>query len=179
MRRKRFWCLSMAVGLALALPLDATTIRGVTLEESIDLSGAIVAGTVVGQRAVRDGDGGILTLVTLRVEESLKGPYAAGGRLEIAAWGGEIGAARQVALGEARYARGERVLLQLETIDGRLHTLGLALGKWSLARDARGGDHLTRSLAGLAVAGEARMTEGPLDLESFRALVLTRTGGRQ
>ncbi len=167
--------ISAAAGLALicALPAPATMVKSASLDESIDASLAIVAGSVVSERSARLGDGTVVTVIGVRVEESLKGPFAAGRVLDVTAWGGERGGRRVVALGEAVYRKGERVLLQLERIDGRLHTLGLAMGKWSLVRGEDRDDHLVRSLAGLAVAGPA-MTEGPLALDDFRARVLAR-----
>lgn len=178
MLRRSLCCLVAASLLAplIGAPLGATRIRAVTLEESIDLSSAIVTGKVVAKRAARERDGGLLTVVTVCVEESLKGPYLRGDRIEVSAWGGEMGAARQVALGEAIYRRGERVLLQLEPIDGRLHTIGLAVGKWNLVRGADG-DVMVRSLAGLEADGGAALTEGPLALDDFRALTRARLGG--
>lgn len=164
-------------------PLAATMVRAVSLEEAVDLSEAIVTGTVVKQRTYRAA-GGLLTAVTVRVDEGLKGRYRAGDRIEVTAWGGELGGRRQVALGEAEYRKGERVLLQLERIDGRWHTLGLAVGKWNVVRGPAGIEHLVRSLAGLGVAGDLEMTEGPLPLDAFRDLVelrrsIAREGGRR
>jgi hypothetical protein len=70
------------------------------------------------------------------------------------------------------------VLLQLEVIDGRLHTLGLAAGKWNVHQDAAGERHLTRDLSGLGLVGDAEMTEGPLPLTELRRTLRHAAGGR-
>ncbi len=114
-------------------PALATMVRSASVEKMIDASHVIIVGRVVGQRAFRLDDGSILTGVAIRVEESLKGDLRQGARVEITAYGGELEGQRAVTLGEATYKKGERVLLQLEEIDGRLHTLGLSMGKWTVS----------------------------------------------
>ena len=160
---------ALALGLT-ARDAAATVVKGVTLEHSIRASHAILVGQVVGSRAYAAQDGRILTGFRVRVEESLKGPFRAGETAEITTTGGDLDGRRLRVPGEASYRRGERVLVQLERIDGRWHTLGLASGKWSVTRDARG-DHLTRDLSQLAVAGPARLSAGPVPLGEFRRLV--------
>ncbi len=176
--RRRSWCLLLAPVLLLsAWPLSATMVRSAGLEETIDASLAIVSGRVLGQRPFRLADGTLMTAVSIRIEESLKGPFRSGERIEISAWGGKLGGERRVALGEAVYRRGERVLLQLEEIDGRLQTIGLAMGKWNRVAAPDGRERLVRDLSDLGVAGP-RMSEGPLPLERFRRLVAERGGRR-
>ena len=159
-------------------PALATMVRSASVEEMIDASHAIIVGRVVGQRAFRLDDGSILTGVAIRVEESLKGDLRVGERIEISAYGGELEGQRAVTLGEATYKKGERVLLQLEEIDGRLHTIGLSMGKWNVVEDERGRRHITRNLSGLGLVGGVKMTEGPIMLEDFRRLVEERSRGR-
>ncbi len=159
-------------------PALATMVRSASVEEMIDASRAIIVGRVVGQRAFRLDDGSILTSVAIRVEESLKGDLRRGQRVEISAYGGELEGGRAVTVGEASYRKGERVLLQLEEIDGRLHTIGLSMGKWNVVEDERGRRHITRNLSGLGLVGGVKMTEGPIMLEDFRRLVEERSRGR-
>ncbi len=166
-------CVTCSVGPALA-----TMVRSVSLEETIDASHAIVVGRVIGQRGYRLDDSSILTGVAIRIEESLKGDLRQGARVEITAYGGELEGQRAVTVGEATYKKGERVLLQLEEIDGRLHTIGLSMGKWNVVEDERGRRHITRNLSGLGLVGGVKMTEGPIMLEDFRRLVEERSRGR-
>lgn len=154
-----------------AAPTAATTIKSATLEETLDASAAIVIGRVLDQHPYRLSDGSVMTAVTVQVEESLAGPFHGGERIVISAFGGEDRGGRWMAVGEATYHRGERVLLQLEVIDGRLQTLGLALGKWNVHEGEDGHRFLTRDLSGLSFVGGAQMSEGPISLESFRHAV--------
>jgi hypothetical protein len=179
MRRRCSLAAAGAAFLALAAgPAAATLVRSASLEETIDASDAIVVGRVVGQRAYRTEDGGIMSGIAIRVDRSLKGQLAEGSRIEISAYGGELDGQRAVALGEASYRKGERVLLLLERVDGRLQTIGLSMGKWTVSEDAHGRSHLTRDLSGLGTAGAAKMTEGPIPLDEFGRLVEERGRAR-
>lgn len=179
MKRTLIPALCVAACLAAAgREAGATVVRAAGLDESIRASEAILVARVAGTRAFESEDGRILTGVRLRVEESLKGAFRSGDSVEIAASGGELNGRRMVTIGEASYRAGERVLVQLERIDGRWHTLGLSLGKWSLTRDERGTDHVTRDLSQLALAGPERVTAGPLPLDDFRRRVREAAGGR-
>lgn len=179
MSKRRSAAAFALVGLVfgLAAVADATMVRSASLDEMIDASAAIVVGRVLGLRPYRLDDGRIMTAVRVRVEESLHGPFAAGETIQVTTHGGSYGGRHAVVPGAARYARGERVLLELEVIDGRLHTLGLALGKWSVIEDEFGERLLTRSLAGLGIAGASSLTEGPLALATYRDRVRRRRGG--
>lgn len=164
---------STLVGLLLGLSVaaEATLVRSATLEETIDASAAIVIGKVLSLSPYKLADGRIMTAVRVRVEESLAGGFAPGEVVRVSAYGGSFRGRQAAVLGAARYVKGESVLLQLEPIDGRLHTLGLAMGKWNVSEDPFGGRYLTRSLAGLSLAGRAPVTEGPVSLDEFRSLV--------
>jgi hypothetical protein len=164
--------LMLAGACLLAAPdAHATVVKAVSLEDSIRGSEAILVGRVMATRTFEDNDGRVMTGVTLRVEEALKGAFRGSDSVEVAALGGSLGGRRMAAIGEATYRVGERVLVQLETIDGRWRTIGLALGKWTLARDERGADQLRRDLSGLAFAGRAQVTSGPVRLDDFRRAV--------
>ncbi len=177
MRPRRLVAGIVAAWIACSLgPALATTVRSASLEETIDASHAIIVGRVIGHRAFRLDDGRIMTGVAVRVEESLKGDLRPGDRVEISTYGGELEGRRAVTLGEATYRRGERVLLQLEEIDGRLHTIGLSMGKWAVSEDERGRRHITRDLSGLGIVGGVKMTQGPIPMEDFRRLI--EEGGR-
>jgi len=159
----------------------AALVRAITLEQSVDLSDAIIVGKVLGRQAVRE-DGAILTLVRVKVIESLKGDLPVGRVAVVAAYGGELDGARMVTPGEAAFDDGEIVLVQLEPIAGRWHALGMALGKWRVTADEGGEAVIERDLSGLDLAGDEEVARGPLPLGSFRRLVRARVasdgGGR-
>jgi hypothetical protein len=178
MMRTTMRVLLVVLGFALTARIaGATVVKGVSLERSIRASEAILIGQVVGSRSYEDRDGRILTGFRVRVEEALKGPFRAGDVAEVTTTGGELDGRRLHVPGEAAYRKGERVLVQLERIDGRWHTLGLASGRWTLTRDERG-EHLTRDLSQLAVAGPERMSSGPMPLDEFRRLAREAEAGR-
>ncbi len=147
--------------LILACPLLSTTVLYVPVGESIRLSGLIVKGEVVGVYPGFDSQDQIVTTVVLSVEESLKGPAAVGDTVTFQAWGGSFAGWNVETVGEASYAIGDRVLVQLEEIDGVWHTLGLAFGAWRVVRDPEGGEILRRDLSDLALvnADSAPVTE--------------------
>jgi hypothetical protein len=166
---------SVLLASTMSAPVLATMIRGATVEQSIDASGQIVIGRVVGFRPLLDDDGRIETAVRVIVEENLKGHSRPGSTIEIIASGGDFDGRRLIVVGEADYMRGERVLLQLEEIDGALRTIGLAMGKWRVIGQPPG-EAIVRDLSALTVAGSTPMTEGPIPLEDFRTLVARRNG---
>jgi hypothetical protein len=97
----------------------------------------VVIGRVQEVTAVRrSADGLVETLVTLHVEEVLKG--AAGPTVEFARLGGRVGAVTSVVPGAPEFAAGERVLVFLaRRPDGRLGLSDLFQAKFSLERDPR------------------------------------------
>jgi hypothetical protein len=163
-------------------PARATLVEFVSLDTSILLSDLIVTGEVTAVEPSLDASGDIVTRVRLRVKETLKGAAAVGEILEIEAWGGRFGDREMEVVGEARYAVGDGVLLQLEWIEDAWHTLGLSYGKWSLERDEGGpGVWIERDLSGLepsadlsagsAASGAAGTPALRITLEAMRAAV--------
>ena len=74
-------------------------------------------------------------------------------------------------MGEARYELGDKVLVQLENIQGEYHTLGLSFGKWNVIRENNGSSSVIRSLFDLNLVG---VTESPvtiLPLNRMREIV--------
>src|SRR5204863_8278553 len=81
-------------------------------------------------RELRGGQ--LLTEVTVRVEQTLKGRLRTG-KIVVTSPGGEIGDRTAWVYGAPSFATGERVLLFLKrTTEGRLRTNALALGKYHL-----------------------------------------------
>jgi hypothetical protein len=107
-------------------------------DELTRFSSAILTGRVADITTGRDPDtGAIYTYVTLAVDEVLKGAIAER-EVTIKQLGGEIGAEGLAVANQAAFARGERVLVFLETRprDRTLYTSALWQGKWTLQRDA-------------------------------------------
>ena len=84
------------------------------------------------------------------------------------------GSSASETVGEARYRLGEKVLVQLENIDGEFHTLGLSFGKWTVARDEAGGQWVTRSLDDLNLVNVKESPATRLSLDRMREITRGR-----
>jgi hypothetical protein len=164
-------CLVLAAAVA-----SATTIQYVPMRRSVQLSDVVLIGYVVGLQADYNRDGEIVTRVDVLVEEPLKGAAESGQIFSFHAWGGHLDGVNVETVGEARYRLGEKVLVQLEDIDGEYHTLGLAFGKWNVVRDKAGSLWITRTLSDLNMVDltEAPAEQVPLD----RMRRIAREAGR-
>ena len=150
---------ALAVALC-ASALSATSVLYVPIDRSIELSDAVLVGHVLRMEAAYNTDGEIVTRIDLLVEESLKGDVRPGAIFTFDAWGGSLEGVNVETVGEARYRLGQKVLVQLESIDGEYHTLGLSFGKWDVTKDVKGQQWISRSLADLNVVG---ITEVPVE----------------
>lgn len=160
--------LGLLLGAAIA---SATTIAYVPLRRSVQMSDLVLVGYVVGVGAEYNRAGEIVTKVDVLVEEPLKGSAEAGQVFSFHAWGGHLDGVNVETVGEARYRLGEKVLVQLESIDGEYHTLGLAFGKWDVVRDKAGANWITRSLDDLNIVGVNEAPVEQLPLERMRRAV--------
>lgn len=161
-----------AVFVMVALPLMATTVVFVSNEESVRMSELILVGRVVNVENTYDREGQIVRNITISVKEVLKGKAQPGGNFTFRAWGGVKDGVRDEALGEAKYKAGERVLLQLENIDGAFHTLGLSYGKWNVVKDKSGREMIRRDLSGLTgVKTQKAPVPNIMELKQMKELV--------
>lgn len=152
-------CLVMVAAVA-----SATTVAYVPLRKAIRMSDAVVVGHILSMEAAYNRDGEIVTRISVLVEEPMKGGLQAGEIFSFDAWGGSLDGVTVETVGEARYKLGEKVLLQLEDIDGELHTLGLSFGKWNVVRDKAGAEWAVRNLSDLNMVGvdESPVVKMPL-----------------
>lgn len=158
----------------LAGAVSATTIAYVPMKRAVQMSDLVLIGYVVGLEPTRNHEGEIVTRVDLLVETPLKGGAGEGQVVSFHAWGGHLDGVNVETVGEARYRLGEKVLVQLESIEGEYHTLGLAFGKWDVVRDpSSGAPWIKRDLSDLDMVGltEAPVEQMPLDriLRTVRA----------
>jgi hypothetical protein len=128
----------------------ATTFLVPTDRELVAAAKAIVVATA-GQSTGRPSPGGALETVTeLRVEESIKGPVAAGATIHVTEAGGSVERRHYIVPGSPRYAPGERVLLFLDTNGrGEWVSKAMAIGKFS----ARGAHFVREELCGWSYDG--------------------------
>lgn len=167
----------IAVGMAAVLALAvgsaaASTVVGLSIEDQARLSEFVVVGEVVAQKGVDHPGHGLETAVTFRVTEVLKGASRAGSALVFHTRGGQVGDEISEALGEAIFRTGQRALVFVERVDGRLYNLGLSMGVWDIQEDGRGGRFAVRALQdGLTVIGQEAVEHGPLSVEEMAARV--------
>lgn len=166
MMRRALVLTALAVALC-ASALSATTVVYVPIERSIALSDAVLVGHVLRMEAAYNADGEIVTRIDLLVEESLKGDVKPGDIFTFDAWGGSLDGVNVETVGEARYKLGQKVLVQLENLDGEFHTLGLSFGKWDVGKDAKGMQWITRTLSDLNVVG---IDEAPIERMPLRQM---------
>lgn len=163
------------VGLTLALATgvaSASTVIGLSVEDQARLSHMVVVGEVLGQKGVSHGADGLETAVTLKITDVLKGPVRPGQAVTFHTRGGELDGEISEAIGEAVFHGGEKVLVFIESVDGRLYNLGLSMGVWRQHEDPSGDTLFTRAIQdGLSIVGEKAVQYGPFTYEDMRSRV--------
>ena len=161
---------TVAVLALVAGPARATTFVGVRERTLARAADAIVIGTVEHIETVAGSDGTISTLITLHVEESVKGQVER--RLTLKEPGGTIGGRTLWIAGAPRFRTGERQLLFLSAAaDGTARTTALGMGQFVLRPHPRTGATLAeRRTDGLVV--------GARPLRRVRLVRLLRTLAR-
>jgi len=163
------------VGLVLVLAAAAawaSTVIGLSVEDQARLSQMIVVGEVLHQRGVNHPVNGLETAVTLRVTEVLKGNVRPGQAVTFHTRGGELDGEVSEAVGEAVFHAGEKVLVFIESVDGRLYNLGLSMGVWNVHEDRVGYPTFTRALRdGLVIVGREAVEHGPLGYAEMKGRV--------
>ena len=152
--------------------VSASTVLGLTLEDQTRLSRYVVVGIVTAQQGVDHPENGLETAVTLRVTHSLKGAVRPGENLVFHTRSGELNGESSVAVGEAVLRTGQRVLVFVEDIDGRLYNLGLSYGVFTALEDSRGRQSFLRAIQDdLEIVQDAGTGLGPFTFEDMRTRV--------
>ena len=126
-----------AMSPTLSEPAQATTIAPLTTEQMTDASTYIVEGTITRVWVEEDEDGRVWTRAALAVETVFKGPDTPT-ELIIDSQGGHSWRSVTIVNGQARFSRGERTLVFLDTIrhGTRLTPVGQFYGKFTVRRAA-------------------------------------------
>ena len=168
--------LGLLLGLTLifASPVAATLIVAMDMEALVDRSDVIVLAEVVSRESSWDEHGRIVTDVTLRVNEQLRGGVAAGGLLTIRCHGGAIGERGMHVAGEPTFSSRESLVFAYHAASGRLRPTGMSQGVMPIRRDqgsaaivmpGGAGLELTRPSTGTLEPGRAALT-GPAPVEA-------------
>lgn len=157
--------LSSLVTLVLAASLsgaEATTVEPLSLDEMIQRAGFIFVGKAKASRADWNADHTqIYTYVTFEVDRFLKGG-STDREVTLRLFGGRVGDFAALVPGTPQFAPGEDVLLFCVGQGPRTPTvLGLALGKFTIATDARGERILKRDISGLVLANYRTDSRSP------------------
>jgi hypothetical protein len=148
-------CGSSALSTTFVIPSDDTLI----IEAR-----AIVRGKVLSVTSQLDAEQDrVFTYVTLRVNEILKG-HILERKITIKEPGGEVGNRGSLVFGTPRFARGEKVLLYLDTwADGSLRVHQMFLGRFSIAHEASTGKLVvTRNTPDIGVDQTGQIASGPV-----------------
>jgi len=158
--------LAASAAIALAPTAHATVMVEIPLEDLVRDADGIVLGTVerVGVRLQMDPGGQGMdphTITTIRVSEWLKG---SGSELvTIDELGGVMGDMGLRIDGTPEYRAGERVVVFLHRVDGRLRALQMAQGAFEVIPGVPGTPSIVQR--DLAAIGLARWTEGQMSVE--------------
>jgi hypothetical protein len=170
--------------LVLTLPARATVIVPADLGELARDARAIVRGRVAAlDTQWTDDRGTIETIVTLEVEEYLKGPL--GPMLRFRVPGGELGRFRSIVVGAPEFAVDQRVVVFLGAWGPSVpYVLGLSQGVFRIVRAADNSGWLvtTPALMPAIGAGAVRIVRGDpsrraLPLAEFERQVRALAGG--
>jgi hypothetical protein len=149
----------------------ASTVLGLSIEDQARLSTHVVVAEVLTLEGVDHPENGLETAVTVRVLRSLKGDVAPGGTLTFHTRSGELDGEISEAIGEAVFRPGQRTLVFVESIDGRLYNIGLSYGVFDVREDARGRVSFVRAIQdGLDIVGDGP-GDGPFSMEEIAARV--------
>jgi len=171
MRRAGSWVLATLAILG-AGSVSASTVLGLTVEDQARLSRYVVIGVVTGQQGIDHPENGLETAVTLRVTQALKGGLRPGSSVVFHTRSGELNGESSIAVGETVLRTGQRILVFVDDIDGRLYNLGLSYGVFRTLQDGRGRETFVRALEDdLQVVDDAGAGLGPFTLEDMRTRV--------
>jgi hypothetical protein len=185
---RRFIAILLPAIVLLAGTARASIVPPVTFDEIVQGSDIVIRGEVVrtDARFVDTPSGrAIITIVTFRIERTLKG--RAEGELSLEFLGGQVGEVRLDVAGAPRFTVGERNIICVRA--GGRHVspvVGFNQGRFRVARDSSGRDYVTThdgwAFSSVRALGRPRamVTAAPvqtLALDAFEAEIL-RTVGR-
>jgi Domain of unknown function (DUF4214)/Putative Ig domain/Ig-like domain from next to BRCA1 gene/Matrixin len=165
--------------LAVAQSALATTAIMPSDDEMIVGARAIVRGKVLSVEVGLDGQNLVFTYITLKIKEVLKGQITER-KIVIKEPGGEIGNRGSLVFGTPQFARGDRVLLYLDTWqDGSLRVHQMFLGRFSIVQEDGSGELMvTRNLPerGVSILGQSDKGSitNRMELNQYAEMVRTR-----
>lgn len=153
MRLRRIICGAVAAALALAMAVQATTLRRMSLDELVTAA-SVVARVRCENNETRWEGGHIWTFTTFEVVETLKGHETnLPARITVRLIGGKAGHVISTVDGAPRFGAGEEAILFLEpTPAGEFTVTSWVQGTFRVRRDARSGrETVTQDTGGLSI----------------------------
>lgn len=150
-----------ALGLLVAAaPAAASVTVALGLDELVVRSEQVVLGTVIARRALRDHEGRIVTDVTIRIDDSMKGGHSRGEDLVVRRLGGAIGELGMRVEGEPTFTDGERSVVFAERLGQNLRPTGMSQGVLRVRLEEGGRELVHPAVRGLELV--RRTTAGAL-----------------
>jgi hypothetical protein len=116
---------------AVSAPATATTMYYLDVEQLVELSDVVVTGRVVSARTFIGSSERISTAWSIEVEQVHEGagvPQI----VEVVQWGGELDGQALYVPGDARFSRGERVMVFLRQVDGAFYLTAMGQSKFTV-----------------------------------------------
>lgn len=180
--------LAIGLGLGAALPVEATVVRALSLQQKAELAPVILHGEVLSIAVKSDPHAARLeTLIEVKVLEAIKGEVRAGQVVTLWQGGGELGEVKHHVPGQSRFTKGEQAILFLEPVPGgQLVEIGIGIGKYAIEKTATGTQVTHHPKVGLAITEpgkpmrieEATAME-PVALDRFLTQVRTYAKGKK
>ena len=168
MKRRSF--LIFALATVFCVPLQATTIRRLSLDDLVAKADSIVVGRVIDSRTFWANDRKlILTNYTLEVQESLKGSTAR--TIIVTTIGGQIEKSLLQVPGMPAFETNESAVLFLEKSGGYTTVIGLKQGKFAISNG-----EVTNSLDWLAFPDGFAGKPLKMSLDEFKRQIQLRMG---
>lgn len=132
-----------------AAPAAASVTVALDLDELVSHSEQVVLATVTGQRVHRDTQRRIVTDVTLRIDDSMKGGHGRGEDIVVRRLGGAIGELGMRVEGEPIFTDGERSVVFAERLGQHLRPTGMSQGVLRVRLDEGGRELVHPAVRGL------------------------------
>ncbi|PYS56139.1 MAG: hypothetical protein DMG13_01270 [Acidobacteria bacterium] len=161
---------SLAVVFALLSPLEATTVRRLSLDDLVSKSRSIVIGHVLESRTFWTDDHKlIMTAYTVQVQENIKGntPQI----IVITTIGGQVGNTVLHVAGMPMFENGESAVLFLEQSGAYTTVVGLNQGKFPVSNG-----EVSNTVSGLSFPDGLATKPMKMSLDEFKRQIQLRLG---
>jgi hypothetical protein len=166
--KKKYWLALTLLILGIVVPLQATSVQRLSLDDLISKAGSIVEANLLSTRTYRSPDGKlILTSYTFSVQESLKG--STGSTVTVTTVGGRDGNTILHVSGMPVFQTGKKAILFLEQSGTYTTVVGLNQGKFTISNG-----EVSNDMTGLSFPDGQTGKQVKMPLDEFKRQVKTR-----